>query len=390
MNAFIHTSGTNLVDGNGGKFFIRGTNLGNWLNPEGYMFGFRKCNSPHFIDEMFRQLVGPEEAANFWAAFKDNYVTEADIAFIAATGANTVRLPFHYKLFTAEDYLGSNDPAEGFRRLDAAIGWCRAHGLKVILDMHDCPGGQTGANIDDSYGYPWLFRSEGLQRQYREIWRAIAARYADDPAVLGYDLMNEPVSSDLADKEELNGLLAAVQRGAADAIREVDPNHVIMFAGAQWNTNFAPFDGFAFGENEMFTCHHYSFGNPVYDDGSVQRYAAAAERAGVPMYMGETGHNDYGWYRAIRESMESHNIGWTFWPVKMPNGGGWLRFPKPEGWDETVVAFAESDRGSYKELMNRPERATAGDLLRRYAESCKFGNCAPDAEYLQALNLSVL
>ena len=122
MNAFIHTSGTNLVDGNGEKFFIRGTNLGNWLNPEGYMFGFRKCNSPHFIDEMFRQLVGPEEAANFWAAFKDNYVTEADIAFIAATGANTVRLPFHYKLFTAEDYLGSNDPAEGFRRLDAAFG----------------------------------------------------------------------------------------------------------------------------------------------------------------------------------------------------------------------------------------------------------------------------
>jgi hypothetical protein len=389
MNAFIHTSGTNLVDGNGGKFFIRGTNLGNWLNPEGYMFGFRKCNSPHFIDEMFRQLVGPEEAANFWAAFKDNYVTEADIAFIEATGANTVRLPFHYKLFTAEDYLGSNDPAEGFRRLDAAIGWCRAHGLKVILDMHDCPGGQTGANIDDSYGYPWLFRSEGLQRQYREIWRAIAARYADEPTVLGYDLMNEPVSSDLADKEELNGLLAAVQRGAADAIREVDPNHVIMFAGAQWNTNFAPFDGFAFGENEMFTCHHYSFGNPDYDDGAVRRYAEVAERAGVPMYMGETGHNAYGWYRAIRESMESHNIGWTFWPVKMPNGGGWLRFPKPEGWDETVVAFAESDRGSYKELMNRPERATAVDLLRRYAESCKFGNCAPNAEYLQSLNLSV-
>ena len=389
MNAFIHTSGTNLVDGNGEKFFIRGTNLGNWLNPEGYMFGFRKCNSPHFIDEMFRQLVGPEKAANFWAAFKDNYVTEADIAFIAATGANTVRLPFHYKLFTAEDYLGSNDPAEGFRRLDAAIGWCRAHGLKVILDMHDCPGGQTGANIDDSYGYPWLFRSEGHQRQYREIWRAIAARYADDPAVLGYDLMNEPVSSELDDKEELNALLPAVQRGAADAIREVDPNHVIMFAGAQWNTNFAPFDNFAFGENEMFTCHHYSFGNPVYDDGSVQRYAEAAERAGVPMYMGETGHNDYGWYRAIRESMESHNIGWTFWPVKMPNGGGWLRFPKPEGWDETVVAFAESDRNSYKELMNRPERATALDLLIRYAENCKFANCAPDADYLQSLNLSV-
>ncbi len=107
------------------------------------------------------------------------------------------------------------------------------------------------------------------------------------------------------------------------------------------------------------------------------------------MYMGETGHNTCGWYRAIVESMERHNIGWTFWPVKKPDASCWLPFRTPEGWKETVVAFAESDRGSYKELMNRPERAAAIDLLRRYAENCKFGNCAPDAEYLQSLNLSV-
>lgn len=389
MTTFIHTSGTNLVDGNGEKFFIRGVNLGHWLNPEGYMFGFGRCNSAHFIDEMLRQLVGPEAAAEFWTAFKDNYVTEADIAFIAATGVNTVRLPFHYKLFTGEDYLGSNDPAEGFRRLDDAIGWCRAHGLKAILDMHDCPGGQTGANIDDSYGYPWLFRSEGLQRQYREIWRAIAARYAAEPVILGYDLMNEPVSSDLEDKEELNGLLAGVQRGAADAIREVDPNHVVMFAGAQWNTNFEPFADFELGENEMFTCHHYAFGNPVYDDGAVQRYAEVAGRAGVPMYMGETGHNTNEWCRAIMESMECHNIGWTFWPLKKPDGSCWLPFRTPEGWKENVVAFAESDRRSYGEIHNRSERAKARDLLRRYIDNCRFENCVPDAEYLQALNLTV-
>ena len=68
MNTFIHTSGANLVDGNGEKFFIRGTNLGNWLNPEGYMFAFGKCNAGHFIDVMFRELVGPEETRRFWKA----------------------------------------------------------------------------------------------------------------------------------------------------------------------------------------------------------------------------------------------------------------------------------------------------------------------------------
>ena len=387
--SFVHTSGTELVDGDGAEFRIRGTNLGNWLNPEGYMFGFGSCDSPHFIDEMFRQLVGPEETAKFWAAFKASYITEADIAFVAETGANTVRLPFHYKLFTGEDYMGSNDPEEGFRRFDDLIGWCRKHGLKVILDMHSCPGGQAGTNHDDSYGYPWLFRSEAIQRQYCDIWRRIAARYADEPVVLAYDLMNEPILWDHSDRDGLKAKLAKVQRMAADAIREVDRNHVIIFAGAHGNSNFAPFDGFAFGENEMLSCHYYSFGNPKYDDTAVAKLAAVGKRAGVPMYMGETGHNTRAWCRAIFESMEGKGMGWTFWPLKKQDGGGWLSFKTPAGWNETVAACAKSDRLSYKKLQNRPERAKALDLMRRFVENCKRENCTVDARYLKALHLSI-
>ena len=42
---FITIDGPNLIAPDGSKFFIRGTNLGNWLNPEGYMFGFQRTNS---------------------------------------------------------------------------------------------------------------------------------------------------------------------------------------------------------------------------------------------------------------------------------------------------------------------------------------------------------
>ena len=51
---FITIDGPNLVAPDGTKFFIRGTNLGNWLNPEGYMFGFQRTNSAGAIDLMFR------------------------------------------------------------------------------------------------------------------------------------------------------------------------------------------------------------------------------------------------------------------------------------------------------------------------------------------------
>lgn len=39
---FVRVEGENLIKPDGKKLYITGTNLGNWLNPEGYMFGFRK------------------------------------------------------------------------------------------------------------------------------------------------------------------------------------------------------------------------------------------------------------------------------------------------------------------------------------------------------------
>ena len=191
---FVTISGQDLVRPDGSKLFIKGTNLGNWLNPEGYMFRFNKTNSGRFINEMFCQMVGADFTAEFWKAFKDNYITRDDIHFIKESGANTIRLPFHYKLFTDEDYMGLTVAQDGFARVDSVVNWCREEGLYLILDMHDAPGGQTGDNIDDSYGYPWLFESEDSQKLYCDFWRRIADYYKNEAVILGYELFNEPIA----------------------------------------------------------------------------------------------------------------------------------------------------------------------------------------------------
>jgi len=178
VNGFLTVKGKNIVDPKGEKLFIRGTNLGNWLNPEGYMFGFNKCNAGWMIDEALREMVGPDETDCFWKEFKDNYVTRKDIEFIASTGANTIRLPFNYKLFTDEDYMGLNAAQDGFARIDSLVDWCRDNHLYLILDMHDCPGGQTGDNIDNGYGYPWLFESE--KRPDQQLAKTILKNYLDN------------------------------------------------------------------------------------------------------------------------------------------------------------------------------------------------------------------
>ncbi|MDR1919889.1 MAG: glycoside hydrolase family 5 protein, partial [Tannerellaceae bacterium] len=96
--AFVRVEGTDLITPEGEKLLIRGTNLGNWLNPEGYMFRFGRTNSAGRIHQAFCEMVGPDFVDAFWKLYKDNYVTRDDIRFLKQAGCNTIRLPFHYKL----------------------------------------------------------------------------------------------------------------------------------------------------------------------------------------------------------------------------------------------------------------------------------------------------
>ncbi len=382
---FITVDGPDLLLPDGSKFFIKGTNLGNWLNPEGYMFRFNKASSARFINDMFCEMVGPDFTAEFWRAFKDNYITREDLRFIKRTGSNTVRLPFHYKLFTDEDYMGLTANQDGFARVDSVVKWCREEGLYLILDMHDAPGGQTGDNIDDSYGYPWLFESETSQQLYGDIWKKIADYYKNEPIILGYELFNEPIAPYFDTMEELNGKLAHVYQIGIEAIREVDNNHIILLGGAQWNGNFNPLRNRPFNDDKiMYTCHRYG-GDPTAD--AIRDFIQFRDSVNLPMYMGEIGHNTDEWMNAFCQAMEENNIGWTFWPYKKMDGSSFIGITPPENWT-VIMEFAEAPRGTYKEIRDaRPDQQVARKAMTDFIEACRFENCVIQENYVRALGL---
>lgn len=379
---FVKVEGKNLVKPDGSKLFIQGTNLGNWLNPEGYMFGFSKTNSARFINEMFCQLVGPDFTAEFWKQFKDNYITRSDIDFIASTGANTIRLPFHYKLFTDEDYMGLTAAQDGFARVDSVVAWCRANGLYLILDMHDVPGGQTGDNIDDSYGYPWIFESEASQVLFCEIWRKIADRYKDEPVILGYELMNEPIAHYFENKDELNAKLEPLYKRAVKAIREVDNNHIVLLGGARWNSDFFVFEDWKFDDKLMYTCHRYGGDATA---AAIKDYIDFRDKTGLPMYMGEIGHNTDEWQAAFARVMQENNIGYTFWPYKKLDGSCLMAVKRPSGWED-VVKFAEAQRTTYQDIREaRPDQAKARAAMQEFIDNCKWRNCEAQQGYIRSM-----
>lgn len=381
---FIRIQGHDLIKPNGEKLFIKGTNLGNWLNPEGYMFAFTKASSAHLINDMFCQMVGPSFTAEFWAKFKDNYITHDDLRFIKETGSNTVRLPFHYKLFTDEDYMGLTVNQDGFARIDSLVSWCKAEDLYLILDMHDAPGGQTGDNIDDSYGYPWLFDCEASQKQYCDIWRKIAERYKDETTILGYELFNEPIAPYFDNVEELNSKLEAVYKMGVAAIREVDTNHIILLGGAQWNGNFEPLTDSTFDDKIMYTCHRYG-GEPTPE--AIRSFIEFRDKVNLPMYMGEIGHNTNEWMSTFCKTMIDNNIGYTFWPYKKIDASSFVGVKTPDNWDK-VCAFSEAPRTTFDEIRKaRPDQDLIRKAMSDFVENSKFENCIIHQDYIKSLKL---
>jgi len=380
---FARVEGTQILGPDGMPILLRGINLGNWLVPEGYMFRFEKGpQSPRQIEELVRELVGPEQAQVFWKDYRETWIAREDIRYLRRIGLNSVRVPFNYRVLTPEDEPGVW-LEDGFALLDRVVEWSREEGLLVVLDMHCAPGGQTGSNIDDSWGYPWLFEDATAQERTVAVWRRLAGRYRDEPALLGYDLLNEPIPH-WPGLERYDTALEPLYKKIVAAIREVDTNHVIFLGGARWNTNFSML-GPPFAPNLAYTFHKYW--NET-TDASLQPYLEFRDRHGVPMWLGESGENSDEWIAACVKLVESHGIGWAFWPYKkMDATSSIVSVSRPPYWDE-VVAYAASRTFDFEANYKiRPPLEHSRAALRGLVENARFRNARVNPGYIRALGL---
>jgi endoglucanase len=381
-NKFVSVKGKEFIDPNGKPLLLKGINFGNWLVPEGYMFHFENTNSPRMIYDLFNTLVGENEASKFWKSFRENYITKDDIHFIKSAGFNSIRIPFNYRLFVT-DTPGKELKGVGYELLDQAIKWCREENLYVILDMHCAPGGQTGDNIDDSYGYPYLFGNLENQQITVDVWKKLAGIYSNEPVVIGYDLLNEPIAP-YFDIKKINPLLEPLYKQITEAIRDVDKNHIVFLGGAQWDGNFDVF-GPPFDSKLAYTFHKY-WTKPVKE--VAQPYIDFSNKYNVPIWMGESGENTNEWIHSFRTMLEDNNISWCFWPYKkMKSDRGIVSVNQPVFFD-SIISFANKDHFSYKSIReNRPDVEKVKAALNQYLENCKFKNCIVNKDYLKALGL---
>ncbi|MEU6591136.1 cellulase family glycosylhydrolase [Streptomyces sp. NPDC046881] len=248
------------------------------------------------------------------------------------------------------------------RKIERILDWARRHDVKVVIDAHqDVFGPAFGhrgmpewatrtdglpftAHPDDWFAeyfepavqraFTHLYRDEDLRRAQAAMWRTLAARFAHHPAVLGYDLINEPMGEqrpgeDLAtaarriEREQLtplyNRLAEAVRSADRDAWLFVEPTPIV---GEGVPTGL----GRVHDPRVVYAPHFYNAAmesGADYDPGAgwMEAYERAVtaypRRYRVPVVVGEWGPPDSSlprmnrFYRDAMASLGRYSSGWA-------------------------------------------------------------------------------
>ena len=343
---FLKTDGQRIVNGHGDNVLLRGIGLGGWMLQEGYMLHLNKEGQQYRIKQRIASLIGEQETQAFYTACLSNHTTKSDIDSLHAWGFNSVRLPMHYNLFTLsvdqEPVAGKNTWLTiGFTLTDSLVSWCKANHMYVVLDLHAAPGGQgNDLNISDrDPSKPSLWQSEANRQKTIALWQKIAARYANEPAVGGYDILNEPnwgFEDTLHDrnglKEDKNVQLKQLLVDITNAIREVDKNHIIIIEGNGWGNNYKGMLG-PWDKNMVLSFHKYWNLN---DQQSIQHMVNFRNQYDMPVWIGETGENSNTWFTEAIQLFEKNNMGWCWWPLKKLGNNNPLQIKFNPGYDSLV------------------------------------------------------
>lgn len=293
--------------------------------------------------------------------------TDTDFAQIAAMGFNVVRLGMSWSRL--EPQRGVFDQAY-LAQISAAVAAAKAHGLYTVLDMHEdawgnalarptaqCGGGTTPttgwdgapawATITDgtahcqfmardlapavatAFGNFYTDR-DGIQTELVRTWAFVAKAFAGEPAVAGFDLLNEPgiganppISSGLLLGRYYDAAITAIR--AAETAGGGHPHLVFFEPSVLWSGlafDVTPPPGFTDDRQLVFAPHPYSesitmdqsvgltiasiernltvsaraaasygaalwtgewgwFGDPATDGAKVQRFVTAQDRLGI-------------------------------------------------------------------------------------------------------------
>lgn len=320
----LHTSGPYVVDANGNRVRLKAIN---WYGAE-----------------------GPDAVVGGLA-----YQSIGTIAReLHAWGFNAVRILWSNQNYEANPVVAGNLVAanpnltgmHALDILDQVVNTLASNQLMVILDNHVsdaiwCCSDTDGNGLWYTNNYP--------ESNWLSDWKAMAQRYANQPAVIGADLRNE-LRCAPSDGSKLcatwGGAPAADWHGAAErggnAVLSANPNLLVFAEGLSYAGDLSGVANMPIVLNVpnrvVYEAHNYGF---WYPSGSLTSYNDWVNRITPqwgylvtgpnpqPLWIGEfgtcntadscvnsTANTDLGfWFQSIAQYIRSNNVDWCYWPA---------------------------------------------------------------------------
>jgi endoglucanase len=335
--SWLRVAGDRILTEADEPVLLRGVGIGGWLNMENFITGYPSTES--LQREAMKQAMGEEAYEAFFREFTESFYGDADARYLASLGANCVRLPVNYRLLADGTWVAGTGPMQvretGLALLDRAVATSAAHGLYTILDLHALPGAQNAHwHSDNPTHRAGFWEQPVFQDQVVAIWEALARHFAGNPAVAGYNPVNEPA-------DPSGAVIGPFYARLASVIRGVDLRHILFLDGNRYGTDFA-----AVGEvlpNTVYAAHDYALPGIAarssypgttrgewFDRGVVeQTFASRTEfmrQTGTPVWIGEFGpvytgdpRQDDMRYALLRDQLEiysEHGVSWSLWTYK--------------------------------------------------------------------------
>ena len=345
---YVKADGADLLDGEGNKFLLRGTNLGSYYLHERWMALTDSPDMLYTVNKLTERF-DRDAAFELLDIYQTNFWTSEDFDAVQALGLNCLRFPISYMdVFDCDfDLMRSDNPTaeellnmtltlrkDHLLKMDKFIVEAEKRGIYIILDLHGAYGSQNGNDHSiDSRQHDWLWRQDDVGSAFRELtlelWTVLAEHYKDYKNIAAYDLLNEP-AGDANDQGCLTSTTGKLQWDYFDdlykAIRVIDPNHTIIMESC-WGAEDLPQPTTYGWENVMYEFHHYD--STTDDEGSLRSHQYRVSNIinanfGVPLYMGEfCPHCSYeGWADILNLFNENH-IHWTNWNYRVRGYSEW-------------------------------------------------------------------
>lgn len=284
-------------------------------------------------------------------------ISDADAAFLADNGFNTVRLAISWAAIEPEPGVFNDAYLASVEQTIQTLG---NHGINTIVDMHQdaysSVFGYDGApawavqdgglanpqlpfpfaiffNPAETHAWDALWSNSegpngvGLENHYAQMWEHVANYFKGNADVAGFEIMNEPYSgsqtlpslfgSSFFEAQELTPFYNQV----ASAIRAIDPTTPVYFepsmlpSTAGYPTSLGTVDL----PHTVYSFHDYcefSLGTMCLPNvaGIVGNAAAYAGAQGIPAVMTEFGNSaDTSTIAQTMLPADNDSIGWTEW-----------------------------------------------------------------------------